>query len=384
MKEKKLIPIIMAVVLIGVSLFSGCIGRVIDTFGWDHINKEGTAVRIWGQLALTENSENWNEGFVWDTEAHQDWQDYAHREWADNHVGLGFFSLNIDNLTCTTEYHYRAYAEYIKGASQYRYGADNVFIPGGPRVETNDASGIDLTQVTLNGNLSHMGGAASCIVYFLYGNDENALDEKTTPETMTETGFFSASLTDLVTNKTIYYKAVVENDADTWAGFILKTTPGQPVVYSRQPGEIGKDYALLKAELAHTGGPANCTVWFIYGDVSPNQLDKSTHSQVMNATGAFQAYIGNLSASTTYWYRAVGDNGVAQGVGDIIEFSTTPTAEIKTTGELGKPYKPNTYTLDKDLASKIPATYLKLLQKYPILLKLLQQPRIRAFLMRLL
>jgi hypothetical protein len=385
MKEKKIIPIIVAIVLIGVSCFSGCVGPwAIDTLGWEHIDLEGTVVRIWGQLTITESSDNWNEGFVWDTEYHQNWEDYAYRVWADNHAGLGLFSLNIDNLTRTTEYHYRAFGEYLKGKSQYRVGGDTTFISGGPRVFTDNATNIGLTQATLNGNLWHMGGVSSCIVYFLYGTDENALNQQTTPENKTAVGPFTASLTSLTTNTTYYYKAVAENDADTWSGDILSVTPGQPVVISRQPGEIGKNHAILKAELWNTGGTAACTVWFVYSDVNPNQLDQSTPLQLMNTTGAFQAYIGNLTASTTYWYRAVGDNGVAQGVGDIIEFSTTPTAEIKTTGELGKPYKPNTYTLDKDLASKISTPYLKLLQKYPILLKLLQQPRIRAFLMKLL
>ncbi|MCX6662608.1 MAG: fibronectin type III domain-containing protein [Euryarchaeota archaeon] len=381
MKGKKSIPIIMAVVLIGVSCFSGCVGPwAIDTLGWEHIDLEGTVVRIWGQLTISESSDNWNEGFVWDTEPHDDWQDYAYRVWADNHAGLGLFSLNIDNLTRTTEYHYRAFGEYLKGKSQYRVGADVVFIPGGPRVVTDNATGIGLTQATLNGNLWHMGGASSCTVYFLYGTDENALNQQTTPESRTMVGPFTAPLTSLTTNTTYYYKAVAENDADTWSGVISKVTPGQPVVISRQPGEISKDHAILKAELWNTGGTATCTVWFVYSDVSPNQLDQSTPPQIMNATGAFQAYIGNLTAGTTYWYRTVGDNGIAQGKGDIIEFSTTPTAEIKTSGELGKPYKPNKYTLDDDLTSRIPTRYLQLLHKYPILLKLLQQPRIRALL----
>jgi hypothetical protein len=384
MKEKKMIPIVITAILVGVSCFSGCIGPwAVDTLGWEHLNLEGTAVRIWGQLTITESSDNWNEGFVYDTEEHQNWEDYAYREWADNHAGLGLFSLNIDNLTRTTEYHYRAFGEYLKGKSQYRVGADITFIPGGPRVATDNATGIGLTQATLNGNLWHMGGAASCTVYFLYGTDQNSLNQQTTPETKTAVGPFTATLPDLVTNTTYYYKAVAENDADTWDGVIFSVTPGRPLVISRQPAEIGKDHAILKAELWNTGGTSTCTVWFIYSDVSPNQLDHATPHQLMNATGTFQAYIGNLTKGTTYWYRAVGDNGIAQGLGDIIEFSTTPTAEIRTTGELGKLYKPNKNPLDHDLTSKIPARYLQLLQKYPALLKLLQQPRIRAFLMGL-
>jgi hypothetical protein len=100
MKERKMIPISIAAVLIGVSCFSGCVGPwAIDTLGWEHVNLEGTTVRIWGQLTVSESSDNWNEGFVWDTESHQNWEDYAYRVWADNHGGFGLFSLDIDNLT---------------------------------------------------------------------------------------------------------------------------------------------------------------------------------------------------------------------------------------------------------------------------------------------
>ncbi len=380
MKNKKIIPISIATLVIVVSLFSGCIGRTIDTFGWDHMNTEGTSVRLWGQLALTENSDNWNEGFVWDTQFHEDWQDYQWREWADNHAGFGFFSLNIDNLNRTTAYHYRAFGEYLKGASQYRFGADAIFIPGGPRVFTDYASDIGLTSVTFKGNLTDLGGASFCTVYFLYGTDQDSLKERTPYQNMTELGSFTATLSGLTTNITYYYKAVAENDADTWAGLIFRVAPGQPLVISRQPGEIGANHAILKAELWNTGGTPTCNVWFAYSDVSPDHLDQSTPHQMMNATGPYQTYLGNLSTNTTYWYRAVGDNGVAQGVGDIIEFSTTPTGEIRTSGELGKLYTPNKYNLDNELASKIPPRYLKILEKYPMLIKLLQQPRIRAFL----
>ena len=100
MKNKKIIPLIIAGVIISVSLFSGCVGPwAIDTYPWDHMNAEGTAVRIWGQLTVSESADNWVESFVWDTEAHDDWHDYAYFREADNHAGLGLFSLNINPTT---------------------------------------------------------------------------------------------------------------------------------------------------------------------------------------------------------------------------------------------------------------------------------------------
>jgi hypothetical protein len=381
MKEKKIIPIIIVGVIISVSLLSGCVRPwVIDTGGWDHTNVQGTSVRLWGRLKLTESPDNWNEGFVWDTESHSDWQDYQYRAWADNHAGLGLFSLEISNLSRTTTYHYRAFGEYLKGQNQFGVGNDLTFIPGGPRVNTDNASNIGLTDVTLQGNLWHLGGASTCNVYFLYGTDINALNEDTPIQVMNATGTFSAHLTGLVTNTTYFFKAVADNDADAWAGIIRQVTPGRPVVVTRQPAEIGKDYAILKGELWHTGGTSECDVWFAYSDKSPNQLDQSSLPQTMNATGPFQATIGNLSASTKYWYRTVADNGLARSVGDIYEFTTTPSADIIKSGESAKPYKPFSKTTDDTMLSKIPTRYLRILEKHPMLLKLLQQPRFQRLL----
>jgi len=379
MKMKKTVPIIITILLISISLFSGCIGRTIDTFGWDHKNLAGTAVTIWGQLALTESPDNWNEGFAWDTEEHSNWKDYANFAWADNHSGLGFFSLNIYNLTRTTTYHYRAVGENLKAANQIRYGVDLTFIPGGPRVITQNASDIKQTEVTLKGQLNHLGGAASCDVSFLYGTDPDVLNLQTPLQTMTAIGEFTATLTSLTTNKTYFYKAVAQNDADSWTGLIFNVTPGRPVVVTRQTGETGSDHALLKGELWHTGGTPTCTVWFIYGDTSPGHLDHSTAPQVMNSTGPFQAYIGNLSPSTKYWYRTVGDNGITQGKGDIYEFTTSSLSQTGTSGDHGKPYQP----AEQTLLSRLPPRYAHLFEKYPMLLKLLQQSRFQRFLEKL-
>lgn len=383
MKEKKIIPIIVAGVLICVSLLSGCVGPwVVDTYGWDHINQEGTAVRIWGQLSIFENSQNWNLGFYWSTSYHDKLEDYENFHVADNYAGLGLFSYDIPNLNRTTTYHYRAYGEYLKSKNDIRWGADGTFIPGGPRTTTENASAIGLTSASLRGTLWHMGGAPSCIVSFLYGTDPNALNLQTTPETMTTIGPFEASLTSLTTNTTYYYKAIAENDADTWSGVILSVIPGQPIVVTRKQGEVGNDHAILKGELWDTGGTSGCTVWFAYSDISQSQLDQTSSPQTMNATGAFEAYIGGLQPATKYWYQAVASNGLAQGKGEIYEF-TTPTTKTIITGDIGKPVKKTTDMEDKDSLSRISPRLTQLVEKYPMLLKVLQHPRLRALLERL-
>jgi hypothetical protein len=359
--------------LFGVTMLSGCVSPwAITTIGWDHTNEQGTAVRLWGHLVLGQSSANWNEGFVWDTQHHNDWQNYQYLSWADNHEGFGLFSLDLTDLDRTTTYHYRAIGEYTKSRNVIRVGADLTFIPGGPRVTTKNASNIGLTEVTIVGNLGHMGGAASCDVYFLYGTDSNSLNIQTTPITMTNTGEFSTTLTDLTSNTTYFFKAVAENDADTWSGIILSATPGKPVVVTRLPGQIGMNHAVLKAELWHMGGTTTCDVWFIYSSTSPNQLDQISDTLTLDNTGSFEIPLTDLSPQTKYWYQAVADNGVAQAVGDIYEFTTTPTVNAVPDETNAKAYHQEKTNNQQNIESKIPAQYRYLLDNHPQIRKALE------------
>ena len=370
MQRKGVLAIALVILLISIVGLSGCVGPwAVRTMGWDHINTEGTAVRIWGQLTISESPDNWNEGFVYDTAYHDNWNDYLYKVWASDHHGLGFFSLDIDNLTRTTTYHYRAFAENLKASNQIKVGGDSVFIPGGPRVVTDNATAIGLTQATLNGNLWHMGGSATCEVFFMYGTDQDLLDKSTPHVNLTETSKFNATLFGLTTNVTIFYKAVAKNDADTWTGVILSFAPGRPLVVTRQPGEIGKDYAILKGELWSMAGPTACNVWFAYSDKSANDLNQSTPHQLLNTTGPFEVRIDGLKATTKYWYRAMGDNGVAQGQGEIYEFTTTPSGAL-TTGVLGTPTTPTKTTIPAGLARFL-TQHPAWLHRYPILRSLL-------------
>jgi len=374
MKNKKLIILVIVPILIAITSLSGCIGaNAITTWGWDHQNTEGTEVRIWGHLTLSENFHNWNAWFVYDTESHDDWENYDYRVEADNYDSLNYFSVNIGNLTRTTEYHYRAVGEYQGQQSIIRVGADATFIPGGPRVWTDNASNIGITSATLNGHLTHLGGASTCDVWFEYGEDENYLGEETEPQTMTSTGDFNAVISDLDSCKTYYYRTIAQNDADIWVGLKFKVTPGMPVVETYLPTDITMDSALYHGTLWHLGGPAECDVWFEYGDDNPNNLDESTTPQTMNTTGPFTASVSGLNIGTTYWVRAVSDNGICENKGEIKEFKTlsgteaidyisqNPTSSVK-------PIRSYTYErLKKNFDSE---ALEKLAERFPVLQKL--------------
>jgi hypothetical protein len=337
MKKKNLLIVAIVPLLLTITSLTGCIGpTAITTWGWDHVDTEGTEVRIWGHLTLSENFHNWNAWFVYDTEAHENWENYDNRVEADNYDSLNYFSVNVGNLSRTTEYHYRAVGEYQGQQSLIRVGADAKFIPGGPRVWTSNASGIEITSATLNGHLTHLGGASSCDVWFEYGDDENYLGEETEPQTMTSTGEFSAEIIGLDSCTTYYFRAIAENDADTWVGFKFTVTPGMPVVETYLPTDVTTDSAVYQGKLWHLGGPTSSEVWFEYGDDNPNNLDESTSLQTMNMTGNFVAAVSGLKSGTTYWVRAVSDNGICESKGEIKEFKTYSALDQQKNEEIQK------------------------------------------------
>ena len=310
--------------LITISALSGCIaGNAIQTKHWDHINSEGTGVRLWGFLVLGENFHNWDGYFVYDTEKHDNWEHYEYRVEADNYDSFNFFSVDIYNLSRTTEYHYRAVGEKHDQSSTIRVGLDYTFIPGGPRVEVKAVSNIGIESAVLEGKLTHMGGAATCEVFFRYGTDKDNLDMETPHEEMTSTGDFNYEITGLSSCQTYYYRAIAKNDADTWDSiFILQVTPGLPIVATYLPNDVTQNSATFRGELFGLGGPTSCDVWFEYGDDNPNNLDETTDSIELTIPGQFNIEVEGLKTGTTYWVRAVANNGICENRGEIKEFRT--------------------------------------------------------------
>ena len=332
MEKKKIkLFIILVALLLTISMLSGCIApNAIRTKQWDHLNSEGTSVRLHGFLILSENFHNWDGFFVYDTEKHDNWENYEFTIEANNYDNWNGFSVDIDGLDRLIEYHYRAVGEHKKQGATIRVGVDRTFIPGGPRVIVHDPSYIGVDSAIIEGELQHLGGADSCEVFFKYGTDPDNLNMETTHETMTSTGNYNAELTGLSSCQKYYYRAVAINDADTWVSdeffnllFAFREfTPGMPKVETYLPHEVTETSAKLRGELFRLGGTSTCDVWFEYGDENPNNLDETTDSLTLDTTGEFNIVEDGLTPATTYWVRSVTNNGVCEHKGEIKEFRT--------------------------------------------------------------
>jgi hypothetical protein len=390
MKLKNKIIITIVIMLVGITALSGCIApNAIQTKHWDHINTEGTGVRLWGFLVLGENFHNWDGYFVYDTERHDDWENYNYRVEADNYDSFNFFSVDIYNLSRTTEYHYRAVGEKKEQGSPIRVGLDHTFIPGGPRVIVKAVSDIGIDSAMLEGQLTHMGGATSCEVFFKYGTDPDNLNMETPHETMNSTGDFNFEITGLTSCQIYHYRAVAINDADTWDSiFILTVTPGLPLVETYLPNDITANSTTFRGELFTLGGPASCDVWFEYGDDNPNNLDETTDPLTLTAPGTFDIAVDGLTSDTTYWVRAVADNGICESKGEIKEFKTLSGDAHKIFQIHETTINPSTTTSEKSNQNNylqwIRALYEPeseyYIKQHPILQRFIQIPFIKALL----
>ncbi|MDH7506739.1 MAG: hypothetical protein QHH15_02985 [Candidatus Thermoplasmatota archaeon] len=376
-KKKTTIVLSLMLLLLAVTFLSGCVGpRAISTWGWEHINDEGTAVRLWGHLTISENFQNWKAWFVYDTESHSNWENYAYRVEADSYHDFNYFSVDIYNLSRPTTYHYRAVGEYQGQGNVIRVGDDLTFIPGGPRVVTINASNIQITSVQFNGRLTHMGGASSCEVFFRYGENQNYLNMETPHQILTSIADFNAEVTDLTSCKTYYYQAIAINDVDTWVGLILEVAPGKPIVDTYLPVNVTKNSGLFKGTLWKLGGPSSCEVWFEYGDVNPNNLNQTTPHLIVNTTGPFEINVEGLKSGTTYWVRAVADNGVCDDKGGIKEFKTLSSLKeyetLKNNNQQMSLKQKILSLIEREFGNTDPYTIQMLQKQYPVLSKLLE------------
>ena len=96
-----------------------------------------------------------------------------------------------------------------------------------PTVSTEAATSVTGHSATLNGNLSNLGGADSCLVWFVWGLT-TSYTATTDTQVIYSTGGFSTNISGLETNTTYHFKAVAENIVGTSTGGDLSFTTLSP------------------------------------------------------------------------------------------------------------------------------------------------------------
>jgi hypothetical protein len=311
MKEERIICILLVIYSITIVSFSGCIGPTegVYTTGWNYSGISGTSVTMGGNIVAPLYRGNDFRGYIYyDTTNHGSrYNSYRF------HCGpvtplylLKLWSCTAHNLDRGTTYYYIAVAEYIPTGAR-GVGSVHNFLCGQPLGSTLDPTNIGIDSATLSGEVTHLGGASSCKVWFKYGHTGN-MNKKTPEQTLTSAGKFTATVSGLESCEEYSYIVYVKNDITTYSGGIKSFIPGQVYIVLDGASDITQTSAKLNGNLTMLAGASSSQVWFEWG--STESLGHETPKIEMSSKGLFSQSITGLSTNTTYYFRACGDNSV--------------------------------------------------------------------------
>ncbi len=255
------------------------------------------------------------------------------------------FSTTAFSLSSNTTYYYRAVAQNSYGTARgsilsFTTDAEQTQQQGGiPVARTETMSGVSTTSATLLGSINP--NSASTEGWFEYGATQSLGSSTSRQNVGSGTGFnnFSSTLTNLSQNTTYYYRAMAQNNFGTSQGTILSFTTQSQQVSGGAPLVNTNSASVISTSSATLYGSANpnnsfATGWFEYG--TSGSLGNTTSSFTLGSSNSYQSYsatIFNLSSNTTYYYRAVAQNGYGTAYGSLLTL-TTGTSQVTTNQDL--------------------------------------------------
>ncbi len=210
-------------------------------------------------------------------------------------------------------------------------------------------SGITCNSAVLQGNISPSPVGTPTDVWFEWGSS-TAFGNTTLRMTYASYASFSELLTGLYPSTTYYYRAVSQNNvfglsSGATSNFTTPSCSGgygqssypnyygtgnlpayngstwgnQPIVYTYSPTTSGNS-AMLNGYV-NTNGYSTVTRWFEWGN-DQYYFQNSTPRISQSSTGAWSESIVNLSANTTYYYRAVVQSTGGVVYGQVMSLTT--------------------------------------------------------------
>ncbi|MCD8528008.1 MAG: fibronectin type III domain-containing protein [Candidatus Pacebacteria bacterium] len=243
----------------------------------------------------------------------------------------GQMAASLTNLTPNTTYFYRACARNLSNNTVI-CGVDRQFTTTGNAVETmlsvatQSPQNVSTNSVTLRGQVTSGNNAT---VWFVMGTNSNiSCTTATGSQTYSVNGLFNNGnlierfTSGLASNTTYFYRVCAQNGQGVVSGdrvqFTTNQQPSQDVaigVNTLAVNNLLSNSATLRGQV--TSGN-NVSTWFV---MSTNSNVSCTSSPRYDVSGTyfggntFNFSVSNLVPSTTYFYRACGQNnqGIAEG-----------------------------------------------------------------------
>lgn len=236
------------------------------------------------------------------------------------------FSITVTDLKDGATYYYCAYAVNAKGEVRGEVISLNAQTALAPTVKTGEATGVELYEVVLNGEIISDGGASVTECGFYFGNSVNPTQKY--PVINVENGLMSRAMTELSEGTTYYYLAYAINAKGESRGDekSFTTVPiTVPEVTTHEVTNVTETTAKVAGRLNSTGRSSKLTVGFVYDTADGAELGKClgfTADTASVTTTAFEKTISGLNKGTMYYVRAYATNEKGTVYGDAMEFTT--------------------------------------------------------------
>ncbi len=262
------------------------------------------------------------------------------------------YEVPVTGLTPATQYWYCAIAESAHGTA---FGGVMSFLtPGIPLVNTNTASSITASSITLNGSGNPRGSPATG--WYRYDttdpgtcNDTFGTRAPATGGTSLGSGSnavsFSRVISGLQSGTTYYYCAIAENDEGMGFGTVRTATTLQgPLVATAAATSVSTTSAVLNGSANPNG--QTTTGWFRYSATDPGTCTTTFGTRAPSSGGtslgsgtsaiSYSQTITGLLSGTTYYYCAQAQNSVGTSVGQLLTFTTPGApAQVQTLAATG-------------------------------------------------
>lgn len=200
-----------------------------------------------------------------------------------------------------------------------------------PTVETSQVNSVTSTTAVAGGTIVKDGGGiiTSRGVCFSIYPEPNIFNYKV--EEGKGLGSFICGLTGLTPNKLYYCRAFAINEkGPAYGNEITFTTPPvgnvtKAVVITLNPVSVAPDRAVVGGSVTADGGSPILSRGICYS-LTDNPTMASPKTSDGTGRGNFSSEITNLTADTTYYYRAYATNILGVSYGDIKSFKTTSSS----------------------------------------------------------
>ncbi len=196
---------------------------------------------------------------------------------------------------------------------------------------TGAATNVTAISATLTGTVNARGQSTSA--WFEYGIAKGTYGYKTTSETVTGSNDTTVSInvTGLTSGTTYYYRIAAQNNSGTAYGsemsFQYASQGSAPTVTTESATDVTSTTATLNGTVNANG--ISTTAWFEYGAQSGSYSIKTTTKPVSGSTDTkVSDSISNLTAGTTYYYRAVAQNSAGTSYGKEMSFYYSSSQKV--------------------------------------------------------